>query len=247
MNLGLKDKVALVTGVGSQIGFGKGIVLVLAREGCDTVAVDKDLKGAKQTAADVKALGRKAVALKADISKKAEVDDMVKAALTEFGRIDILVNNAGVGSPDVPFVNSLEADWDKEINVNYKGTLYCTYAILPQMLERKSGKIINISSLAGIMGAANNCTYTASKAAILIFSKALSLGVKDSGINVNVVTPGIGDTGLLIASKTSQEFVKHIKQMAVEGKTTMPEDVGNVVAFLASDRARNISGQVISA
>lgn len=247
MDLGLKNKVALITGAGSQIGFGKGIVLALAREGCDIIATDQDLEGAIQTAIEAKALGRKAIALKADISKKSEVDNMVKAALAEFGKINILVNNAGVGSPREPFFNSLEADWDKEIKINYNGTLYCTYAVIPHMIQRKSGNIINISSLAAIAGVANNSTYAASKAAVLAFSKSLSLELKDFGIRVNVVTPGMGDTGLPRASGMPEEFIKNIRQMAAEGKTTTPDDVGNMVAFMVSDRARRVTGQVISA
>jgi len=121
MYLGLKGKVALITGAGSQTGFGKGIALTLAKEGCDIIVSDIDLKGAEQTAAAVKALGHKAMTVKADVTNRAEVDNMVKAALKEFGKIDILVNNAGVGTPPKPFVDSTEEEWDLGINVNLRG------------------------------------------------------------------------------------------------------------------------------
>lgn len=253
MDLGLKGKVALVTGAGSQIGFGKGTVLTLAQEGCDIVATDKDLEGAKQTAAEVEALGRKAIAIKADVTKRTEVNDMVKAALVEFGKIDILVNNAGVSNPMQPFVNSTEADWDLVINVNYKGTLYCTQAVLPQMLERKYGKIINISSSAalpmlviGVPGFVGISTYAGAKAAVLTFSKLLVAEVAPSGINVNIITPTLGDTGFAIASKATPEFKEWIKEMVAAGQTTTPQDIGNAVAFLASDVSKRVNGEVIT-
>ena len=126
MDLKLKDKVAIVTGTGSQIGFGKGIALILAKEGCHIVSVDVDLEGAKQTAAEVKGLGRKALAFKADITKMSEIDTIVKKVLAEFGRIDILVNCAGRASGIRPFVQSSEEQWDIDIDINLRGTMNFT-------------------------------------------------------------------------------------------------------------------------
>jgi NAD(P)-dependent dehydrogenase (short-subunit alcohol dehydrogenase family) len=249
MDLGLKGKVALVTGAGSQKGYGKGIVLVLAREGCDIIATDKDLEGAKQTAAEVEALGRKAIALKADVTKKAEVNDMVKAGLEKFGKIDILVNNAGIASGMRPFVNTTEEDWDTDINVNFKGTMYCTHAVLPQMIERKSGKIVNITTPAAAMTVTSlpdMSTYAAAKAAIIHFSKGLSAEVGPLGINVNIIAPGTGDTGLAKASGVSQEWLDMLKEMAAAGKTIPPQDIGNTVAYLVSDMSPRVHGQVIA-
>ncbi|MHB8104321.1 MAG: SDR family NAD(P)-dependent oxidoreductase, partial [Dehalococcoidales bacterium] len=146
MDLKLKDKVAIITGTGSQIGFGKGIALMLAKEGCHIVSVDMDLKGAKQTADDVKALGRKALAFKTDITNRKEIDTVVKKALVEFGKIDILVNCAGRASGLRPFVTMTEEQWDIDIDTNLKGTMKFTQAVLPHMLEKKYGKIVNFST-----------------------------------------------------------------------------------------------------
>jgi NAD(P)-dependent dehydrogenase (short-subunit alcohol dehydrogenase family) len=248
MDYGLKGKVALVTGSGSQRGFGKGISLVLAQEGCDIITTDKDFEGAKQTAADIEALGRKAIALKADITKRAEVNDMVKAGLEKFGKIDILVNNAGVGSALQPFIKSTEADWDKDINVNFKGTMYCTHAVLPQMIERKSGKIVNVITPAAAMtvrGFPNITTYVASKAAVILFSLSLAAEVGPLGINVNIVGPGHGDTGFYSASKAPPEVQKMISDLGAAGKTVPPQELGNAVAFLVSNVSSRVHGQII--
>jgi NAD(P)-dependent dehydrogenase (short-subunit alcohol dehydrogenase family) len=117
MDLKLKDKVVLVTGTGSQIGYGKGIAMTLAQEGCDIISADIDLKGAAQTSAEVEALGRKSMSIKVDVTDRASVDDMVQKSLEEFGRIDILINNAGVSSVWKPFVNMTKKDWDYDIQV----------------------------------------------------------------------------------------------------------------------------------
>ena len=129
MDLGLKGKVALVTGAGSQKGFGKAIAVTLAKEGCDIIVCDVDLEGAKQTAAEVKALARKAIALKADVTNSVEVNDSIKAALAEFGKINILVNNAGAITPLKSFVEKTEAEYNLDIDLNLKGTINVTKAV----------------------------------------------------------------------------------------------------------------------
>ncbi|MEE8419001.1 MAG: SDR family NAD(P)-dependent oxidoreductase, partial [Dehalococcoidales bacterium] len=146
MELGLTDKVALVTGAGSQIGFGRATAVTLAREGCNIVVADMYLEGAKKTVAEIKKLGRRAIAVKVDVSSGSEVDDMVAQALAEFGRIDILINNAGIAGGGGFFANSKPESWNRTIDVNIYGTLNCTRAVLPQMVENKYGKIINLAS-----------------------------------------------------------------------------------------------------
>jgi 3-oxoacyl-[acyl-carrier protein] reductase len=244
MDLGLKDKVALVTGAGSQIGFGKGIALTLAREGCDIIVNDVDSEGAEKTAAEVKSLGRKAIAIKADVSSSAEVNDMVKTALKQFGKIDILVNNAGVCTPPKPFIEMTEEECDRDINVNLNGVLNCTRAVLSHMISRKSGKIISISSDAAKMGGANIAVYGAAKAGIMVFSKGLAAEVAASGINVNAIAPGPGDTGFALHAPPG--FLKKVTAMIPLGRTTTPQDIANMIAFLASDVSSNITGQTIS-
>ena len=246
MDLGLRGKAAIVTGAGSQAGFGKGIVLALAKEGCDIVATDIDLEGAKKTAADAEALGIKAIAIKADVTKGTEVNDMVKEAMAKFGKIDILVNNAGANSGTRLFVQTAEKDWEKDINLNYKGTLHCIRAVLPQMLERKSGKIINLSSVAALVAPeVGVSSYAGAKAAVLHYSKVLAAELLTSGINVNIICPDMGDTPFHITAGTSEEVMGWIKEMAAAGRTVTPEDMGNMVAYLASDVSRKVTGQAI--
>ena len=164
MDLGLKDRVALITGAGSQRGFGKGTALVLAKEGCDIAVSDIDPDGAEQTAEAVRALGRKAISLKTDVTSYSQVNEMVEATLAQFGKIDILVNNAGRSTPPQMFSETAEAKWDQDINLNLKGVLNCTRAVLPHMISRKYGKIINLSSVAGLRGQPSGTTYAAAKA-----------------------------------------------------------------------------------
>ncbi len=250
MDLGLKDRIALVTGAGSQTGFGKGIALTLAVEGCDIIILDKDLEGARKTAAEVKALGRRAIAFEVDLTRSSEVNNAVDVALEEFGRIDILVNNAGQATPPKPFSEKTESEWDPDIDINLRSVLICTKAVLPQMLERKSGKIINTSSGVATMGLANSSIYSAAKAGVVAFTKSLAKEVIASGINVNSVSPGIGDTGFLRSSnvlksvETPPEFTKHVNADIPDGRMTTPQDIGNMVAFLASDVSSDIVGQV---
>ena len=243
MELSLEGKVALVTGAGSPVGFGRGIALTLAKCGCDVVVNDIDLEGVQKTAADIEVLGRKALAIKADITKVAEVKDMVKKAMDKFGRIDILVNNAGRTTTPTPFVETPEKNWEIVFNLNIYGTFYCTKAVLPQMIERKKGKIINIASGAGISGMPRCVHYGASKAAIIAFTKGLSKEVIASGINVNAVAPGIGATNFLKTGNFPAGELERAVATVPTRRSTTPEDVGNMVAYLASDLANQIVGQ----
>lgn len=251
MDLNLKDKVALVTGAGSQTGFGKGIALQLAREGCAVIVVDKDGEGARKTAAEIASMGNQALALAVNLTHNAEVNKAVKTALDRFKRIDILVNNAGQSTPPKAFVDKTEEEWEPDININLKSVLIVTKAVLPQMIERKYGKIINISSGVGTMGLANSSIYSAAKAGVMAFTKSLAKEVIGKGINVNSVSPGLGDTGFLRSSnviktaETPPEFTKHVNMDIPVGRMTTPQDIGYMTAFLASDVAADIVGQII--
>ena len=244
MDLRLHGRVALVTGAGSQVGFGKGIVMILAKEGCDIIAADLDIKGAEQTAAEVKALGRKALAVKADVVKSAEVKEMVKTGLKHFGKIDILINNAGVGTPPKPFIDTNEEEWALNINVNLYGVLNCTKAVLEGMVARKSGKIINIASSVAKTGGINNTVYGAAKAGVAVFTKGLAFELAASGIHVNCIAPGPGNTGFV--KNAPPGFLDFVMKMIPLGKMTTPDDIGSLAAFLASDISSDITGQVFS-
>jgi NAD(P)-dependent dehydrogenase (short-subunit alcohol dehydrogenase family) len=243
MDLGLEGKVVLVTGAGSQIGFGKAISVTLAREGCDVIVNDINLDDAKKTAAEIEALGRKSLAIKADVTKKAEVEEMVDEALAEFGKIDILVNNAGGIAMAGPFLEQNEEDWDKDIDLNLKGTLFCTQAVLPGMMERKYGKIINISSGSAKLNHPVVSVYTMVKGSINIFTRNLATMVIGSGITVNCVSPGWSLTNFIKGDKKALE--KSLLPETPIGRGTEPQDIANAVVFLASDVSADIVGQVI--
>jgi NAD(P)-dependent dehydrogenase (short-subunit alcohol dehydrogenase family) len=244
MDLGLKNKVAVVTGAGSQKGFGKEIALTLAREGCDVAVVDIDLAGAKQTAAEIEALGRKSLALKADVASSAEVNEAVKAALAKFKRIDVLVNNAGAISTPRNFVDKPEVEYTRDIDLNLKGTLHFSRAVLPGMLERKSGKIVSISSIGAKKGTTHAAAYNAAKAGIVGFTQTLAAEVSPSGINVNAIAPGLGLTNFGGPVKPPGFVENAIPRIPVR-RTTQPSDIANTVAFLVSDVSSDITGQNI--
>ncbi len=243
MDLGFKDKIALVTGAGSQIGFGKAIALLLAKEGCDAVVVnDINLEYARKTAAAVTALGRKSLAIKADVTKKAEVQAMVKQALAEFKRIDVLANVAGAIMGSGPFPGQSEELWDKEIALNFKGTMLVTQAVIPGMLARKYGKIINISS-GSVRAAFGVSTYSISKGAVEIFTRHLAKSVIKDGVNVNCVSPGWSLTNFIKGDKKEAE--KRFLPGTPIGRGTTPEDIACAVAYFASDISGDVAGQVL--
>jgi NAD(P)-dependent dehydrogenase (short-subunit alcohol dehydrogenase family) len=247
MDLKLEGKKALVTGTGSQIGFGRGIVLKMAEEGCDVICADIDLPGAEQTAAAVKKLGRKSMALQMDITDRADVDAGIEKALKAFDHIDILVNCAGRASGLRPFVEATQEMWDIDININLRGTMNVTQALLPHMLARRYGKIVNFSTHAAHQptGLAGSAVYVAAKAGTVMFSKTLAGEVGTQGININIIAPGPGATNFHRVSGGDPRMAELVDKLARAGKTTTPEDIANAVAFLVSDVSSKLSGQVL--
>jgi len=228
MDLKLKDKVVIVTGAGSQIGYGKAIALTLAEEGCNLILGDIDLEGINKTADEIKASGRKVIAIKVDVTDRSQVDEMVKKGVEEFGRIDILVNNAGASSKMMPFIQSDRKDWEYDIRVNLIGQMNVAHAVLPHMMSRKSGRIINTS---GGQGIPSLSMYGAAKAGVVAFTKALAKEVQNSGIIVTVYSPGLGATGLTV----DDPRMDSIAPVLPLGRLCTPDDVAPMVAFLASD------------
>jgi 3-oxoacyl-[acyl-carrier protein] reductase len=242
MDLGLSGKVALVTGAGSQKGFGKSIALTLAREGCDIIAADINLEGAKQTVAEIETLGRKALAVNADIAKIDQVNDMVKAAMARFDRIDILVNNAGGLFSLKLFHEKPEAEIDNEINLNYRGAMNCVRAVMGQMMARKSGKIVNIASIGATKGMAHTVVYNSAKAGIVQFTRCLAVELGPLGINVNCISPGLGLTNFGGGGPPPDGVKAAIARIPAR-RTTTPQDIANAVLFLVSDISTDVMGQ----
>jgi NAD(P)-dependent dehydrogenase (short-subunit alcohol dehydrogenase family) len=245
MDYGLKNKVALVTGAGSPIGIGKAIALTLAKEGCHVIANDIVLADAQKTAEEIEAMGQKSLAVKADVSKSLEVRQMVEKAMATFGRIDILVNNAGGAKATGPFAEQKEEDWDSDIALNLKGMMLCARAVLPQMLARKYGKIINISSGTAKAGAPGFEAYASCKAGIGGFTKSLALSVATEGVNVNCVAPGFVDTNFG-GRKGAMNFLDTVKKVVPQQKPTTAQDIANMAVFLASEVSANITAQMFS-
>jgi NAD(P)-dependent dehydrogenase (short-subunit alcohol dehydrogenase family) len=246
MELGLKGKVALITGTASQIGMGKVIALTLAREGCDIISCDIDIAGAEKTAAEVRALNRKAIVLKVDVINRDQVNEMVQSALKIFGKIDILAGVAGGAAFSGPLASAKLEAIDKEVNLNLMGAIHCTKAVLPGMIEKKYGKIILISSNAGIIGVPGGSGYSAAKAGVIGFTRSIAREAGPSGININNIAPGLVMTNFY-GGEGAPMLPPELRKSADNplGKITTTQDIANMVAFLASDVSGSITGQCI--
>jgi 3-oxoacyl-[acyl-carrier protein] reductase len=239
----LKDKVAIVTGAGR--GIGRAIALAFAKEGANIVVNDINIELANKVVEEIKALGRKAIAIKADVSKSEEVEKMVDLTIKEFGKIDILVNNAGVVFP-ARIIDIKEENWDRTFEVNLKGTFLCSKAVLKHMMQRKSGKIICIASNLGILSIPERADYSASKAGVINFVKSLALEAGPYGINVNAIAPGITETDMIKPYVTKEMIEKEFAPNIPLRRIGKPEDIAKVAVFFASEDSDYVTGQVIS-
>jgi len=238
----LSGKVALVTG--SARGIGRAIALRLAGAGAD-IAVNDIAAAAgplEEVAGEIRALGRKALAITADVSSAADVNRMVEAVASSYGRIDILVNNAGV-TRDQLIMRMSDEEWDTVLNVDLKSAFLCTRAVLRQMLRQRSGRIISIASVVGIIGNAGQANYASAKAGVIALTKSIAKEVGSRGITANAVAPGFIETKM--TEKLDEKQRQVLLQRIPLGTAGAPEDVANAVAFLASEEARYITGQVI--
>lgn len=236
----LKDRVALVTG-GAR-GIGREIALCFAKEGAHIAIWDVNLEAAAQTQKDIEALGVKAVGERVDVTSFGQVEDGINKILDKFQKLDILVNNAGI-TKDNLMLRMAESDWDAVISVNLKGTFNCTKAASKVMLKSKSGKIVNIASIIGIIGNFGQANYAASKAGIIALTKTTARELASRGICVNAVAPGFIQTEMT-AKLTPQIQDKMLSAIPL-GRFGGPQDVAHLCLFLASSESDYITGQTI--
>lgn len=238
----LKGKVAIITG-GSR-GIGKAIALKLASLGANIVInYRKYNESVEETLKEIKAKNTEVLGFEADSSDFNSVEKLVKDTLSHFGRIDILVNNAGI-TKDTLLMRMSEEDFDKVIDVNLKGTFNFVKHITPIMLKQREGRIINISSVVGIVGNAGQLNYASSKAGVIGLTKSLAKEVGSRGITVNAIAPGFIKTDM--TEVLSDKVKEHINSQIPLKRMGEPEDVANMVAFLASQQSSYITGQVIN-
>ena len=255
MDLGLKDKIALVTGAGSQVGFGKAISLTLAGEGCNVAVTDVDLGEAEKTAGAVRELGLESIAVGADITNETEVKAMVKKVIEEYGKIDILCNVAGaiLQKDNIPIEEQPTDIWEKQMNLNLYGTMFVTQAVIPHMRKQKYGAIVNIGSGSTHQYQMGVGMYAISKVAIDQFTKQLAMAEAKSGIRVNCVAPGPAPTnfGAVLREGLPAPTEEEARERRARMIATMPlgrigtaADVANATVFLASDVTGYVTGQV---
>ncbi len=236
----LKGQTAVVTG-GAR-GIGKEISLALAREGANIVIADLIAEQSEETAEEIKKLDCKALIQKVDVSKMADVENMVQNTINEFKTLDILINNAGV-TRDTLMVRMKEEDWDFVMKVNLTGTFNCSKAAAKYMMKQRKGRIVNIASIVGVMGNAGQANYSASKAGIIGLTKTSARELASRNITVNAVAPGFIDTEM--TRSLNENIKQQLKEQIPVGKLGRPEDIANCIKFLVSDDASYITGQVI--
>jgi meso-butanediol dehydrogenase / (S,S)-butanediol dehydrogenase / diacetyl reductase len=248
----LAGRVAIVTGGGQ--GIGRATALELARLGADVVIAELNAEGTERTAKEVRGLGRKALAVPTDVTRRADLARMVERTRADFGRIDVLVNNAGIYRAAAT-LDVTEEHWDAIMTINAKAVFFASAAVLHTMIAQKRGSIVNLASMAGKIGSKTNLPYNASKAAVVSMTKSLALAHAADGVRVNCVCPGFVETDMwttvareqgALLGMSSEEFTRQRERAVPLGRMERPEDVAAVIGFLASDRAGYMTGQALS-
>ena len=237
----LTNQIAVVTGAGR--GIGRAIALKFAAEGADVVCVSRTPENSEKVAAEIRALGRKAWAHAMDVADATAVNATAEKILVECGRVDILVNNAGV-TRDNLLMRMSEAEWDAVLDTNLKGAFLVTKAFSRALIKQRSGRIINVASVIGLIGNAGQCNYAASKAGLIGFNKSVARELASRGITANVLAPGFIETDM--TSGLKEELRAGVLKQIPLGSFGQPDDIANAAVFLASPAARYITGQVLA-
>lgn len=235
-------KTAIITG--SARGIGRAICEQLAKDGIDNIIVcDLKTEWCTETVEAVKALGSNAIAIELDVSKPGSVEKGIAEAIKQFGQLDICVNNAGI-TKDGLLMRMSEADWDAVLDINLKGAFLVTQAVTKHMMRARSGSVVNIASIVGVMGNAGQCNYSASKGGLIAFTKSVARELAGRNVRVNAVAPGF------IQSKMTDVLSDEVKNKMMENipmkRLGQPTDIAQAVSFLAGDRSAYITGQVIN-
>lgn len=240
----LEGKIAFVTGAGRQgKGIGRSICLKLAKAGAKIVIADFVEDAAKSVADEVIAAGGEAIAVQGSVADTADVERMVNSAVDKFGKIDILVNNAGI-TRDNLILRMSEAEWDSVLDTNLKGTFNCTKVVSKLMLRQRSGKIVNVASVMGVIGNAGQANYSASKGGVIALTKTTAKELGSRGINVNAVAPGFIQT--VMTEEMPEAAKKSIENQIPLQRLGTADDVADVIGFLCSEAASYVTGQVIN-
>lgn len=238
----LEGKISIVTG--ASRGLGRGLALGLAEAGADVAVVATSAK-VEETAQAIRSLGRRAIAIQADLSSIKQIPHIIEKVLNEFGRIDILVNCAGINRR-FPAVECPEPEWDAVINLNQKSVYFMCQAVAKEMIKKKNGKIINLASMMSFQGGVNVSPYTASKGAVAGITKALANELAPYGINVNAIAPGYFATDLTQALQDDAERNQAISKRIPQGRWGTPEDLKGAVVYLASEASNYVQGHILA-
>ncbi|HEY1717459.1 MAG TPA: 3-oxoacyl-[acyl-carrier-protein] reductase [Verrucomicrobiae bacterium] len=237
----LENQIAVVTGAGR--GIGRAIALKFANEGADVVVVSRTQENSEKVANEIAALGKKAWAFAVDVSDSAAVNVAAEKIFADCGRVDILVNNAGV-TRDGLLMRMSDADWDEVLDTNLKGAFLVTKAFFRVFAKQRAGRIINISSVIGLIGNPGQCNYAASKAGLIGFTQSVARELASRGVTVNAIAPGFIETDM--TSELNEELKAAILKQIPMGKFGAAEDIADAALFLASPSARYITGQVLT-
>jgi NAD(P)-dependent dehydrogenase (short-subunit alcohol dehydrogenase family) len=243
--LDLKDKVAIITG--ARRGMGRTHAITLAKAGAKVVVSDISKEDCQKVVKEIEKNKGEAIAVKCDVTKKEEIDNMVKQAVEKWGKVDILVNNAGIAQ-FFPFLEMTEEDWDRTLDINLKGYFLCAQAAAKEMTKQKSGVIINIASVAmGQVGVGfpNIVHYCASKGGIVGMTEALAIELAPYNIRVNAISPGVIETPMIDPVKADPKAIEGILARVPMHRVGKPEEVSNLVLFLASDKSSYMTGSTV--